>query len=195
MQICIYGAASTEIDRYYIDIVEKLSEELAKRGHRLIYGAGAGGLMGAAARGFHREGARVTGVAPTFFQEAGIEALYDDADVLLYTDSMGTRKTVMEMNADAFIVTPGGIGTLDEFFQVLTLKQLHRINRPIALFNIKGFYYSVEALMHNAAEEKFLRRDCLSLYKAFTEDETDELIKYIETKQELAPGEIEHSYS
>lgn len=194
MNVCIYGAASAEIDNSYIEIVEKVSETLARRGHNLIFGAGGDGLMGAAARGFKKGGGRVAGVAPTFFRDATIEELYDNCDNIIYTDSMGVRKSVMEMNADAFIVAPGGIGTFDEFFQVLTLKQLHQINKPIALFNIHGYYYSIEALMHNGAEEKFLRSDCLSLYKSFTENEIDEMIKYIETPCPPVPEEVELKY-
>ena len=151
--------------------------------------------MGAAARGFHKGGGRVAGVAPTFFKDTVIEELYEQADNIIYTDSMGVRKTIMEMNADAFIVTPGGIGTFDEFFQVLTLKQLKRINKPIALFNIKGYYYSIEALMHNGAEEKFLRADCLDLYKCFDEDHIEEMIEYIETKPEETSSDVEQRYS
>lgn len=194
MNVCIYGAASTEIAQVYIDTVEALGEQLAKRGHTLIFGAGNGGLMGAAARGFKNGGGKVAGVAPTFFRDTVIEELYPHCDNLIYTDSMGMRKSVMEMNADAFIVTPGGIGTFDEFFQVLTLKQLHQINKPIALFNIRGYYYSVEALLHNGAEENFLRSDCLTLYKSFTEHETDALIEYIETPCPPLAQDVELTY-
>lgn len=90
----------------------------------------------------------------------------------------------MERNADAFLVTPGGIGTFDEFFQVLTLKQLKKLNQRVALFNINGYYYSIEALMHNGVEEKFMKPHCLDLYRSFTEKEVDELIEYIEGGQQ-----------
>lgn len=194
MNVCIYGAASTEISQTYREIVTDLGEKLAKRGHNLIFGAGDGGLMGAAARGFKKGGGKITGVAPTFFRDTVIEEVYPHCDLVIYTDSMGVRKSVMETNADAFIVTPGGIGTYDEFFQILTLKQLHQINKPIALFNIHGYYYSFEALMHNGAEEKFLRSDCLLLYKSFTEEEVDALIEYIETPCPPLPNEVELTY-
>ena len=184
MNICVYGAASSEIDQYYIDIVEKLCKELALRDHTLIFGSGAGGLMGAAARGFRDGGSRVCGVIPLFFKEQKIEALDTEADYIIYTRDMGARKQIMEENADAFIVVPGGIGTFDEFFQVLTLKQLRQHNKPIALFNIRGYYYSIQALMHNGAQEKFLREDCLSLYKFFDETEIEEMIEYIEAPPE-----------
>lgn len=186
MNICVYGAASSEIDQYYIDIVQKMCEELGKKGHVLIFGAGGSGLMGAAARGFHDGGGRVCGVVPLFFKEQKIESLYDKSDNTVYTRDMGTRKQIMEENADAFIVTPGGIGTFDEFFQVLTLKQLRQHNKPIALFNIKGYYYSIQALMHNGAQERFLREDCLDLYRCFDETEIDQMIEYIENPPEEA---------
>ncbi|MBQ9815766.1 MAG: TIGR00730 family Rossman fold protein [Lachnospiraceae bacterium] len=184
MNICVYGAASSEIDQFYIDVVEKLCKELGMRGHTLIFGAGGNGLMGAAARGFRAGGGRVCGVVPLFFKEQKIEALDKDSDNVIYTRDMGARKQIMEENADAFIVTPGGIGTFDEFFQVLTLKQLRQNNKPIALFNINGYYYSIQALMHNGAKEKFLREDCLELYKVFDETEVSELIDYIESPPE-----------
>ena len=180
MKICIYGAASNEIDQNYINIVEQLGKKLAERGHSLVFGAGNGGLMGAAARGFHEGGGKITGVVPAFFQNDGIEPLYDNCTQVLSTADMGTRKTIMEDLSDAFIVAPGGIGTFDEFFQVLTLKQLRQHNKPIALFNINGYYYSIQALMHNGAEEKFLREDCLGLYGCFNEKQIDEMIAYIE---------------
>lgn len=181
MNICVYGAASSVIDQLYVDIVEKLCEQLAKKGHSLIFGAGGSGLMGAAARGFHNGGSKVYGVVPLFFKEQKIESLYDQADNTIYTRDMGTRKQIMEENADAFIVTPGGIGTFDEFFQILTLKQLKQHNKPIALFNINGYYYSIQALMHNGAQERFLREDCLELYRCFDENEIDKMIEYIES--------------
>ena len=188
MNICVYGAASSSIDQVYIDTVYELCVKLAKRGHNLVFGAGDSGLMGAAARGFKDGGGSVTGVAPTFFREGFVEKVYEYCDNLVFTDSMGTRKSVMEANADAYIVCPGGVGTFDEFFQVLTLKDLCIHNSPIALFNIKGYYYSIQALLHNGAEEGFLRGKCLSLYECFDENHTDELIAYLEKEPEPLEG-------
>ncbi len=196
MNICVYGAASSEIDQSYIDVVEALSEQLAKRGHNLIFGAGGSGLMGAAARGFHRGGAKVCGVVPKFFRDEKIENLYDEADNTIYTRDMGVRKHIMEENADAFIVCPGGIGTFDEFFQVLTLKQLGQHNKPIALFNIKGYYNAVQTLMKIGELERFLRSGCTYLYKCFDDGEEDELIEYIETEASDPLGKVEdYKYS
>jgi len=194
MRICLYGAASTEISSVYTDTVENLCEVLAKRGHILVFGAGDGGVMGAAARGFHKGGGKVMGVAPTFFKETVIEKLYEESDIIVYTESMGARKSVMEANADAFIVCPGGIGTYDEFFQVLTLKQLKVINRQIAVFNINGFYDPIVSLIDKGLEEKFLRTDTPDLFKPFTEKEVDEMIAYLEMPVEEDNGKVESKY-
>lgn len=184
MRICIYGAASESISDEYKTHVYNLCKNLAERGHSLVFGAGDGGLMGAAARGFHDAGAHVMGVAPTFFKDTIIEKLYEDSDVIVYTESMGVRKSVMEANADAFLVVPGGIGTYDEFFETLTLKQLNQIHVPIALFNIMHFYTPVDMLLLNAMREKVLRSDTKSLCKSFTEYEQDKLIEYLENPAE-----------
>ena len=109
MKICIFGAASAHIDTVYIKAVEELSEKLAKRGHTLVFGAGGTGLMGAAARGFKRGGGFVHGVIPEFFREEKVELIYEDCDKITYTETMAERKFIMEDEADAFIITPGGI--------------------------------------------------------------------------------------
>ena len=124
MKICIFGASSATIDKSYIEAVENLAEKMARRGHSLVFGAGATGVMGAAARGVKRGGGYIQGVIPEFFREEGVERIYNDCDLLTFTDSMAQRKTMMEDLADAFIIAPGGIGTLEEFYEVITLKQL-----------------------------------------------------------------------
>lgn len=180
MRICVYGAASTKIKKKYTDPVEDLCEKLAIRGHNLVFGAGDGGVMGAAARGFRKGGGHVMGVAPDFFTNGTIEEIYHGCDALVKTDSMGTRKTVMEANADAFICGPGGIGTYDELFQVLTLKQLKVFDKPIIVFNVAHYYDPIQTLLKVGMEEKFLRSDTPSLATAFNEKQVDELIAYLE---------------
>lgn len=190
MNICIFGAASPQIDELYIKEVEDLAEKLAKRGHDLVFGGGSHGLMGAAARGTHRGGGKVYGVIPKFFRKEKIEDLYEECDRFFYTDTMANRKAKMEELADAFIVTPGGIGTFEEFFEVLTLKQLGRHKKPIAVFNINGYYYGIMALMHNGVEEFFLRENCQLLYKVFEEDEDEAVIAYVEATDEHPSFEV-----
>ena len=176
MKICLYGASSDEIDRAYILRTEALGEAMGKRGHALIFGGGAAGLMGAAARGMTRASGEIIGVAPSFFNVDGV--LYDGCTEFIYTDTMRERKFEMEDRADGFIITPGGIGTFEEFFEVLTLKQLGRHNKPIAIFNIGGYYDDILDLMEKAIAENFMKPACRDLLRAFTD--TDEMLDYIE---------------
>ena len=135
MKICIYGAASSTIDKKYIDAVESLGEKMAMRGHELIFGAGDNGMMGAAARGVKKAGGTVIGISPSFFNVDGV--LFPDCDEMYRPDTMRERKMLMEEHSDAFIVTAGGIGTFEEFFVILTLKQLCRHSKPIVIYNIE----------------------------------------------------------
>ncbi len=178
MKICIFGAASAHIDNTYITAVETLGEKLAKRGHSLVFGAGATGLMGAAARGFKKGGGFVHGVIPKFFGEEQVEVIYDDCDKMTYTDSMAERKKVMEDEADAFIIAPGGIGTFEEFFEVLTLKQLGRHSKAIVMYNILNYYDELEKLMSTVAERKFITFKWNEIYDCLSD--VDEIIGYIE---------------
>ncbi len=179
MRICVYGAASPTIDPEYIRQTEILGEEMAKRGHSLVFGGGANGLMGAAARGVKKGGGSILGVIPKFFENETIEAIYDKCDELLTPDTMRERKQLMEDNSDAFIITPGGIGTYEEFFEILTLKQLCRHNKPIAIFNIMGYYDGLNEVMNQAMQKNFIRENCSTLFRIT--DNLNELLGYIET--------------
>lgn len=178
MIVCIYGASSPRIDKSYIDAVEILGEKLAKRGHSLVYGCGSSGLMGAAARGFKKGGGFVHGVIPRFFEENGYEALFYDADKITRTETMAERKQIMENECQAFIIVPGGVGTFEEFFQALTLKQLGRHAKALAIFNVNGYYNDLNAMLKSTAEKNFMSDACRELYKML--DTADEVIDYIE---------------
>lgn len=183
MRICVFGAASSQIDKHYVEMTKELCKELGSRGHELIFGAGNNGLMGAAARGFHEGGGKVTGIVPGFFRTEYVEELYEECDEFIYTETMAQRKAKMEELADAFIVAPGGIGTFEEFFEVLVLKQLNRHNKPIAVYDVNNYYESLEALLEHAIDEKFLHSNCSELYSHFEEGQVKELIAYIEAEQ------------
>lgn len=181
MNICVFGAASPAIDQEYIEAATKLGEAMAKRGHNLVFGAGDKGMMGAVARGVKIAGGKVIGIIPKFFLDEAIEPIFEYCDELILTEDMAERKDVMEARSDAFVVTPGGIGTFEEFFQMLVLKQLDRHKKAMALYNVNGYYFGIEALMHTGAEESFLRENTLKLYKTFDVDELEEMLVYIET--------------
>ena len=184
MRICVYGAASPTIDPKYIEAVEKMGKEMASRGHSLVFGGGANGLMGAAARGVRSMGGYIMGVIPKFFDEEKVEAICDFCNELIQPDTMRERKQIMEDNADAFIVVPGGIGTFEEFFEILTLKQLCRHNKPIAIYNLNGSYNELHMVLLEAMKKNFIRENCSDLYEIT--DDLGRLFDYVENSENKA---------
>lgn len=176
MNICVYGASSQAIDKKYISAVEKLGEEMALRNHSLVFGGGTNGLMGAVVRGLQRKGGKCVGIAPTFFDAPGI--LHQTCDEFIFTNTMRERKQLMEDRSDGFIMVPGGIGTLEEFFEILTLKQLKQHDKPIAVFNVEGYFDDLESMIKKAFREGFMREGSDNLYKSF--DETSALLDYFD---------------
>ncbi len=175
MNICVYGAASKNIDPKYTDAGYDLGLKLAKRGHGLVFGGGNGGMMGAVARGAHDGGAHIIGIAPSFFNIDGV--LYPHSDEIIYTETMRQRKQKMEDMSGAFIVTPGGIGTFEEFFEILTLKQLARTDKPLVILNTAGYYDSMLMMMRHSIENNFLTASTMGLI--FVADTPDEALDYI----------------
>lgn len=181
MKICVFGAASSRIDKEYIEKVEALGEEMVKRGHSLVFGGGGNGLMGAVAQGVFMQGGYIEGIIPSFFENESIEAVFPHCDEVIETATMRERKQLMEDRSDAFIIVPGGIGTFEEFFEVMTLRQLCRHNKPIALYNIKGYYDELNTMMQAAVEKGFVRSACDDLYR--TTDNLEALFEFLETPQ------------
>lgn len=175
MNICVYGASSTTIDKIYIEAGEELGRKIGQRGYGLIFGGGNNGLMGAAARGVHETGMPVTGIAPSFFQVDGI--LYPHCTDFIYTETMRERKRLLEEKSCAFIITPGGIGTFDEFFEILTLKQLSRHDKPIAILNTNGYFNKMLDMLKHCVDGGFLNKEAEELY--FVSENPDEILDYI----------------
>ena len=177
MNICVYGASSTTIDKSYIEDGERLGRAMGRHGFGLVFGGGTNGLMGAVARGVHEVGKTdIIGVAPSFFNVDGI--LYDKCTEFIYPENMRDRKRIMEEMSEAFIVTPGGIGTFDEFFEILTLKQLGRHSKPIAMLNTNGYYDHFQSFIQNSIDENFLSDECRKMF--FISNDCEEILNYIE---------------
>lgn len=162
LTICMYGAASDHIDAKYLEAAAELGREIAKRNCKLIYGGGATGLMGACAEGVLSNGGEVTGVVPTFMN--GFEPIKRECTEIIRTETMSLRKEVMEENADAFVIAPGGIGTFDEFFQILTLTELGRSSKPIIVYNCHGFYDDTIAIIDKLIDMGFIRASVRTLF-------------------------------
>ena len=176
MKICIYGASSNAIDKSFLDAGEKLGKELAQNNHAVVFGGGAAGLMGAVARGSHSKNGEIIGICPSFFNVDG--ALFENCTQMIYTETMRERKQLLEEMSDAFIITPGGIGTFDEFFEIYTLRQLGVHKKPIAIFNTNGYYNSLIDMLNNAIDKSFMPNTNMDLL--FISDNPDEIIRYIE---------------
>ncbi len=176
MHICVYGASSSDINERFITAAETLGKKMAQRSHTLVYGAGGNGVMGGTARGVTAGGGKIIGIVPKFFNVDGM--LYDKCDEIIRTNTMRERKLLMEEKSDAFIMAPGGIGTFDEFFEILTLKQLSLHTKAIAVFNAHGYYDGLIELMEKAVSENFIRAECRELYRVFSD--IDSMLDYIE---------------
>ena len=173
--ICVYCSSSNRIALPYFDMADEVGRLLARRGYTLLYGGGNVGLMGQMARAVHAHGGRVVGVIPEALKTREGVA-YHVADELITTETMQQRKAILFTRADAFLVLPGGFGTLEEFMEVLTLRQLGYHDKPIALVNTDGFYDPLLDLFEHFYREQVARaRD--SFY--FTPDPEDALL-YLE---------------
>ena len=163
MNICVYCSSSDKVDPAYVESTRLLAKGIAERGDTLVYGGGTPGLMGVLARTTHDYGGRVVGVIPEKLNDiAGIT--YTDADELVIMPDMSSRKAEMIRRADAFVALPGGFGTLEELFEVLTLKQLKYLHNPIALVNIRGYYDQLNQVLEHLYTEQFAKINNRNLY-------------------------------
>lgn len=178
MRVCVYGAASSEIDKVYTEAGEELGRKIAERNWSYTFGGGRNGMMGAVARGMKEKNGYILGILPTFFEENNAEISFEECSKFIRTETMRERKRELEENSDAFIVSPGGIGTFDEFFEILTLKQLGRHNKPIVIWNVDHYYDELLGMMQKSVDKKFITDDCRNLYKVCSD--IDEMLDYIE---------------
>ena len=136
--ICVYCGARPGTDPSYMQTATDFGTALAQQGWRLVYGAGDVGLMGAVARAAQDAGGDTFGVIPTHLMQ--LEVGKRDLTRFVVTENMHERKKVMFMNSDAIVVLPGGAGSMDEFFEVLTWAQLDLHAKPILLLNAQGYW-------------------------------------------------------
>ena len=161
--ICVYCSSSNRIHADYFEAAARAGRLLAERGHTLVYGGGSVGLMGAVARAVHKGGGHVVGAIPEALRQ--IEGVaYEVADELAVTETMQERKAILFTRADAFLILPGGFGTLEEFMEVLTLRTLGYHHKPIVLVNTAGFYDPLLRLFEHFYAGGFARERVRTLY-------------------------------
>ncbi len=166
INVCVYCSSSDTIDRRFFQVARDLGHAIGQRGDTLIYGGGSVGLMGEVARACHEHGGKVVGVIPESLKTA--EIAYHRADELIVTETMSERKTLMFTRGDAFVILPGGFGTLEELAEVLVLKVLKYQDRPIVILNCHGFYDPLVDLFDHFIENNFAKPKHRELYKVVT---------------------------
>ncbi len=157
--VCVYCGARTGVRPAYAEAARDTGAMLARNGWRLIYGAGDVGLMGEVARAAMDDGGEAMGVIPVHLiaREQGRR----DLSRFIVTENMHERKKVMYMNSDAIVVLPGGAGSLDEFFEVLTWRQLGLHSRPILLLDIEGYWGPLCDMLAHVVAEGFAEESLL----------------------------------
>ena len=159
--VCVFCGSQPGRRAEYVEAARETGRLLATDGIELVYGGGHVGLMGAMADAALASGGRVTGVIPEHLMRPEVAHL--GLTELLIVDSMHTRKRTMAMRSDAFVVLPGGFGTLDEMFEMLTWRQLRLQAKPIGLVNVEGYFDSLLKLLTHAVDEELVRSEHLSL--------------------------------
>ena len=173
--ICVYGASSDLIDKAYLDESYVLGQELAKNKLAIVYGGGATGVMGKAAKGAKSAHGYILGIAPRYFDLEGV--LFKECDEFVFTETMRERKGLLEEYADAVVVAPGGLGTMDEFFEIFTLRQVGQNTKPIVILNVCGCYDTLIKMIDEFIERKFADPSVRELFKVCTT--ADEAVRYI----------------
>ncbi|WPY97840.1 TIGR00730 family Rossman fold protein [Christiangramia sp. OXR-203] len=171
--VAVFCASSDGVDPEIFKMARIVGEVLAKRDIRLIYGGSKLGLMGQVAAGVMENGGFVTGVIPEFLKTK--EVVHTELDRLITTKDMHERKLTMNELSDAFITLPGGFGTLEELFEIVTWSQLGLHRKPIGLLNINGFYDDLLSMLKNMTAKGLLKEENLEIL--LVADSIEELLK------------------
>jgi uncharacterized protein (TIGR00730 family) len=185
--ICVYCASSTRIDPSYVDLATRVGRALAERGHTLVSGGGDLSMMGAVARAARAGGAHTTGVIPRQLLE--LEVGDRDADELLVVDDMRIRKGLMDARADAFLTLPGGLGTLEELFEVWVARSLGLHAKPVVALDTDGLYAPLRAQVELMVERGFVRRPATQAlqWAASVDEALDLLEEGLRTSSRMTP--------
>lgn len=182
--LCVFCGSSAGGDPRYRAAASRLGTTLAREGVQLVYGGGHLGLMGALAEAVIAGGGRVIGIIPEHLTR--VEQAFAGATELLVVDSMHTRKRAMFERADAFATLPGGMGTLDETFEILTWKQLRLHHKPIVIVNQHGYWAPWLAMAGHIVEGGFAHAETTRLYQVV--DDVDEVLVAARTGMAVASG-------
>ncbi len=171
--LAVFCASSDGKDKEIFETAFEVGEKMAKANIRLIYGGSKLGLMGQVAKGVMEHGGKATGVIPDFLKTK--EVVHPHLDKLITTEDMHERKLTMNELSDAFIAMPGGFGTFEELFEIVTWAQLGLHRKPIGLLNIGGFYDDLIKMLRKMTEKGLLKKDNLDIL--LISDNFDELLE------------------
>lgn len=157
MKVAVFCGSSTQVDPGFLEIAKSLGRQMAMQQIELVYGGASIGLMGAVADAALEAGGRVTGVMPDFMMN--LECTHPGLTDLKIVSSMHERKKVMSDLAQGFVTLPGGFGTLDELFEIITWRQIRLHEKPIGILNHQGYFDSLIAFAENAVKCGFVRRE------------------------------------
>jgi uncharacterized protein (TIGR00730 family) len=157
MTICVFAASSSRINDEFNKAASRLGELLAREGMDVVFGGGGIGLMGKLADAIKENNGRITGVIPSFMEEEGWG--HKGIDGMVITEDMGERKRRLFAMSDAVVALPGGVGTLEELTEAITLKQLGLFDGPVIILNTLGFYDSLFDFLDKMVENNFLRKE------------------------------------
>lgn len=162
MTVCVFCSALDDLAPAFQQAAAHTGEMLAARGHRLLYGGRGAGLMGILAQGAGQGGAEVEGIVPECFR--GDDFLSPYCTAVTYTATMAERKTVMQQHSDAFLILPGGIGTMDELFDTSVLIGLGQLKKPLAILNVNSCYDALRQLLDDMVQQGFLSEEKRRIY-------------------------------
>ncbi len=163
--VCVFCASSDRVEARYKTLAADMGAMAAAEGWHVVYGGAQGGLMGAAADAAVDAGGKVTGVMPKSL--VSMERAHQGLTMLYHTKDMHERQQMMAALSQGFVILPGGLGTLAEFFEILTWKQIGLHDKPIALVNAYGYWDPLLELMRHAQEQNFLHQRTQDLYHVF----------------------------
>jgi len=181
IKLCIFAGSSLGHDDALAQNVNRIGGMMAARGIGLVYGGGRTGLMGAIADGITDAGGYAHGIIPRFLET--LEVAHQGIKDLTITETMHERKTIMYEEGDAFLVLPGGFGTMEELMEIITWRQLKSHNKPIMLYNYDGFWDPLMAMWHISSEKGFIRSAQLGL--ADSVDDLDGIGDFLDRLQSL----------
>lgn len=166
MNICVFCSANEQIDPDFFSLAEELGDWAAKNAHSIVFGGHNAGLMRSVSKAAHEAGGRVIGVVPRVIERMGKLSPY--LDVHIPTEDLTDRKQLMQDQSDAFIILPGGIGTLDELFTVAAAATLNYHSKPIIIYNLKGFWDSLLLLLDDLSRRGVLRSQWQQMFQVAT---------------------------